>query len=162
MTLLANVVKSRWARVSPPKCSGLPKVVVAPVKESVKKCIAWPSQQGVLPHFRFWFSLRRRPKTMSGIYRGTLYPSYSHRRYRVIWHSRAHRRRQDDDDRAHPVLHRRFAKIGEVHDGAATMDWMEQERERGITITSAATTCFWKGWTKLPRHRINIIDTPGR
>jgi len=46
-------------------------------------------------------------------------------------------------------------KIGEVHDGAATMDWMEQEQERGITITSAATTCFWKG------HRINIIDTPG-
>ena len=46
-------------------------------------------------------------------------------------------------------------KIGEVHDGAATMDWMEQEQERGITITSAATTCFWRG------HRINIIDTPG-
>ena len=46
-------------------------------------------------------------------------------------------------------------KIGEVHDGAATMDWMVQEQERGITITSAATTCHWKG------HRINIIDTPG-
>ena len=46
-------------------------------------------------------------------------------------------------------------KIGEVHDGTATMDWMEQEQERGITITSAATTCFWKD------HRINIIDTPG-
>ena len=46
-------------------------------------------------------------------------------------------------------------KIGEVHDGAATMDWMEQEQERGITITAAATTCFWK------KHRINIIDTPG-
>src|SRR6188768_1073004 len=46
-------------------------------------------------------------------------------------------------------------KIGEVHDGAATMDWMEQEQERGITITSAATTAFWNG------HRINIIDTPG-
>ena len=46
-------------------------------------------------------------------------------------------------------------KIGEVHDGAATMDWMVQEQERGITITSAATTCFWKD------HRINIIDTPG-
>ena len=46
-------------------------------------------------------------------------------------------------------------KIGEVHDGAATMDWMEQEQERGITITSAATTCFWQD------HRINIIDTPG-
>ena len=45
-------------------------------------------------------------------------------------------------------------KIGEVHDGAATMDWMEQEQERGITITSAATTCFWN------KHRINIIDTP--
>ncbi len=45
-------------------------------------------------------------------------------------------------------------KIGEVHDGAATMDWMEQEQERGITITSAATTCFWRD------HRINIIDTP--
>jgi elongation factor G len=53
-------------------------------------------------------------------------------------------------------------KIGEVHDGAATMDWMEQERERGITITSAATTCFWKGMDgKYPEHRINIIDTPG-
>jgi elongation factor G len=46
-------------------------------------------------------------------------------------------------------------KMGEVHDGAATMDWMEQEQERGITITSAATTCFWDD------HRINIIDTPG-
>ena len=46
-------------------------------------------------------------------------------------------------------------KIGEVHDGAATMDWMDQEQERGITITSAATTCHWKN------HRINIIDTPG-
>ena len=46
-------------------------------------------------------------------------------------------------------------KIGEVHDGAATMDWMEQEQERGITITSAATTCFWRD------HRVNIIDTPG-
>ncbi|MCL5059201.1 MAG: elongation factor G [Candidatus Thermoplasmatota archaeon] len=53
-------------------------------------------------------------------------------------------------------------KIGEVHDGAATMDWMEQERERGITITSAATTCFWKGMDgRFPEHRINIIDTPG-
>jgi elongation factor G len=53
-------------------------------------------------------------------------------------------------------------KIGEVHDGAATMDWMEQEQERGITITSAATTCFWSGMQKqFPRHRINIIDTPG-
>ena len=49
-----------------------------------------------------------------------------------------------------------------MHDGAATMDWMEQEQERGITITSAATTCFWKGMdTSLPEHRINIIDTPG-
>src|SRR4030042_513179 len=46
-------------------------------------------------------------------------------------------------------------KLGEVHEGEAEMDWMEQEKERGITITSAATTCFWKG------HRINIIDTPG-
>ena len=46
-------------------------------------------------------------------------------------------------------------KIGEVHDGAATMEWMEQEQERGITITSAATTCYWRD------HRINIIDTPG-
>ena len=46
-------------------------------------------------------------------------------------------------------------KIGETHDGTATMDWMAQEQERGITITSAATTCYWKG------HRINIIDTPG-
>ena len=53
-------------------------------------------------------------------------------------------------------------RIGEVHDGAATMDWMEQERERGITITSAATTCFWKGMDgRFPEHRINIIDTPG-
>src|ERR1700716_1917025 len=53
-------------------------------------------------------------------------------------------------------------KMGEVHDGATVMDWMEQERERGITITSAATTCFWKGMDKsLPEHRINIIDTPG-
>ncbi|MEI6268712.1 MAG: elongation factor G [Methylococcaceae bacterium] len=53
-------------------------------------------------------------------------------------------------------------KIGEVHDGAATMDWMAQEQERGITITSAATTCFWSGMEKqFPQHRINIIDTPG-
>ncbi|ADL54598.1 elongation factor G [Gallionella capsiferriformans] len=53
-------------------------------------------------------------------------------------------------------------KIGEVHDGAATMDWMEQEQERGITITSAATTCFWKGMEKqYEEHRFNIIDTPG-
>ena len=53
-------------------------------------------------------------------------------------------------------------KIGEVHDGAAIMDYMEQEQERGITITSAATTCFWKGMDKtFPEHRINIIDTPG-
>ena len=53
-------------------------------------------------------------------------------------------------------------KMGEVHDGAAVMDWMEQEQERGITITSAATTCFWQGMDKqFPQHRINIIDTPG-
>jgi len=53
-------------------------------------------------------------------------------------------------------------KMGEVHDGAATMDWMEQEQERGITITSAATTCFWRGMDKqYEQHRINIIDTPG-
>ena len=53
-------------------------------------------------------------------------------------------------------------KIGEVHDGAATMDWMEQEQERGITITAAATTCFWSGMAKqYPEHRFNIIDTPG-
>ena len=53
-------------------------------------------------------------------------------------------------------------KIGEVHEGAATMDWMEQEQERGITITSAATTCFWKGMDmSYPEHRFNIIDTPG-
>ena len=52
-------------------------------------------------------------------------------------------------------------KIGEVHDGAATMDWMEQEQERGITITSAATTAFWRGMDmNHPEHRINIIDTP--
>ena len=53
-------------------------------------------------------------------------------------------------------------KLGEVHDGAATMDWMEQEQERGITITAAATTCFWSGMSgQYPEHRINIIDTPG-
>ncbi len=53
-------------------------------------------------------------------------------------------------------------KIGEVHDGAATMDWMEQEQERGITITSAATTCFWRGMNgQFPEYRVNIIDTPG-
>ena len=53
-------------------------------------------------------------------------------------------------------------KIGEVHDGAAVMDWMAQEKERGITITSAATTCFWSGMDgSMPQHRINIIDTPG-
>ena len=53
-------------------------------------------------------------------------------------------------------------KIGEVHDGAAVMDWMEQEQERGITITSAATTCFWGGMDQqFDQHRINIIDTPG-
>jgi elongation factor G len=53
-------------------------------------------------------------------------------------------------------------KIGEVHDGAATMDWMEQEQERGITITSAATTCFWRGMdAQFEEHRVNIIDTPG-
>ena len=53
-------------------------------------------------------------------------------------------------------------KIGEVHEGTATMDWMEQEQERGITITSAATTCFWKAEDgNGPEHRINIIDTPG-
>ena len=56
----------------------------------------------------------------------------------------------------------RTHKIGEVHDGSATMDWMEQEQERGITITSAATTCFWKGMDgQFEDHRINIIDTPG-
>ena len=54
-------------------------------------------------------------------------------------------------------------KIGEVHDGAATMDWMEQEQERGITITSAATTCFWRGMGgNFEEHRVNIIDTPGQ
>ena len=53
-------------------------------------------------------------------------------------------------------------KIGEVHEGTAVMDWMEQEQERGITITSAATTCFWQGMAhNLSQHRINIIDTPG-
>src|SRR3989338_7558847 len=53
-------------------------------------------------------------------------------------------------------------KIGEVHDGAATMDWMEQEQERGITITSAATTCYWEGMKhQFKQHRFNIIDTPG-
>src|SRR5213083_1632700 len=52
-------------------------------------------------------------------------------------------------------------KLGEVHDGTAVMDWMEQEQERGITITSAATTCFWNGMdNNYPEHRINIIDTP--
>ena len=57
------------------------------------------------------------------------------------------------------LLYRSSHKIGEVHDGAATMDWMEQEQERGITITSAATTCFWN--TEIKNIRINIIDTPG-
>ena len=53
-------------------------------------------------------------------------------------------------------------KLGEVHDGAATMDWMAQEQERGITITSAATTCFWAGMaSQFDEHRINVIDTPG-
>ena len=53
-------------------------------------------------------------------------------------------------------------KLGETHDGAAVMDWMDQEQERGITITSAATTCFWSGMDQSrPQHRINIIDTPG-
>src|SRR3990167_1119456 len=53
-------------------------------------------------------------------------------------------------------------KMGEVHEGSAVMDWMEQEQERGITITSAATTCHWQGMDKqFPKHRINIIDTPG-
>ena len=53
-------------------------------------------------------------------------------------------------------------KLGETHDGSATMDWMEQEQERGITITSAATTAFWRGMAgNYPEHRINIIDTPG-
>ena len=53
-------------------------------------------------------------------------------------------------------------KIGETHEGTATMDWMEQEQERGITITSAATTCYWKGSKdQFPQTRINIIDTPG-
>src|SRR5438046_1237967 len=56
----------------------------------------------------------------------------------------------------------RTHKMGEVHEGAATMDWMAQEQERGITITSAATTVFWKGMAgTYPQHRINIIDTPG-
>ena len=56
----------------------------------------------------------------------------------------------------------RSHKMGEVHDGAAVMDWMEQEQERGITITSAATTCFWSGMDgQFEQHRINIIDTPG-
>jgi hypothetical protein len=58
-------------------------------------------------------------------------------------HRRAHRRGQDHADRAHPFLHRAIHKIGEVHEGTTVTDWMEQERERGITITSAATTCFW-------------------
>ena len=52
-------------------------------------------------------------------------------------------------------------KMGEVHEGSAVMDWMEQEQERGITITSAATTCYWEGMDKhFPKHRVNIIDTP--
>src|SRR6202171_3726123 len=56
----------------------------------------------------------------------------------------------------------RSYKIGEVHEGTAVMDWMAQEQERGITITSAATTCYWSGMDKqYPQHRINIIDTPG-
>ena len=82
----------------------------------------------------------------------TYLPLTKTRQYR---HHGPHRCRQDDHDRADPVLYRQDAQDREVHDGAATMDWMEQEKERGITITSAATTCFWSD------HRINIIDTPG-
>jgi elongation factor G len=80
------------------------------------------------------------------------FPLEKTRKYR--YHG-AHRCRQDHNDRAHSVLYGVTYKIGEVHDGTAVMDWMVQEQERGITITSAATTCSWNG------HRINIIDTPG-
>jgi small GTP-binding protein len=73
-------------------------------------------------------------------------------------HHGAHRCRQDHDDGAHPLLHGPHHKLGEVHEAPATMDWMEQEQERGITITSAATTAFWK---RFDHYRINIIDTPG-
>jgi len=69
-------------------------------------------------------------------------------------HHGPHRRREDHDDGAHPVLYGKTHRIGEVHEGTAIMDWMEQEQERGITITSAATTCTWRD------IRINIIDTP--
>ncbi len=83
-------------------------------------------------------------------------PRHPARRLPQHRHHGPHRCRQDDDDRAHPLSTPAIShKIGEVHDGTATMDWMEQEQERGITITSAATTCFWRD------HRINIIDTPG-
>jgi elongation factor G len=64
------------------------------------------------------------------------------------------------------ILYRNFSKMGETHEGEAIMDWMEQEKERGITITSAATTCFWSPGEYLSKektnsHRINLIDTPG-
>src|SRR5207245_396851 len=71
----------------------------------------------------------------------------------------AHRCRKDHLDRAHPLLHAVTYKIGSVDEGTATMDWMEQERERGITITSAATTAAWDRSGK--KYRVNIIDTPG-
>ena len=79
-------------------------------------------------------------------------PPRSHAQHR---HHGPHRRREDHHDRADPLLHREGLQDREVHEGTAQMDWMVQERERGITITSAATTCQWKG------HWINIIDTPG-
>ena len=66
---------------------------------------------------------------------------------------------ENDDHRARSVLHGLSHKIGEVHDGAATMDWMEQEQERGITITSAATTCFWQGMEQAVRSSIESISS---
>ena len=78
------------------------------------------------------------------------------RTYAKHWHHGPHRRREDDDDGdGFSIIPASPTRLEKWIEGSATMDWMEQEKERGITITSAATTCFWKD------HRINIIDTPG-
>ena len=101
-----------------------------------------PHQQSL---FRPSLTGRRRP-VGGPASRFTPWLANPHRALSKHRYQRAHRRRQDDDDRAHPVLSGVNHKLGEVHDGAATMDWMEQEQERGITITSAATTVPGRGW----------------